>query len=54
MVVLHYLLGYDVAAIAAVAGISTGAVKNALFHARASLAEQLGRTRARDELENER
>jgi RNA polymerase sigma factor (sigma-70 family) len=54
VVVLHYLLGYDVAAIAAVAGISTGAVKNALFHARASLAEQLGRARAGDEVENER
>jgi RNA polymerase sigma factor (sigma-70 family) len=54
VVVLHYLLGYDVAAIAAVAHISAGAVKNALFHARASLAEQLGRERARDEVENER
>ena len=54
VVVLHYLLGYDVAAIASVAGISTGAVKNALFHARASLAERLTRDPVTEEVENER
>ncbi len=42
VVVLHYLLDYDIATIARVAGISRGAVKNALFHARAALAHRLG------------
>jgi RNA polymerase sigma-70 factor (ECF subfamily) len=41
VVVLHYLLDYDIATIARVAGISRGAVKNALFHARAALALRL-------------
>ena len=41
VVVLHYLLDYDVAHIAAVTGISQGAVKNALFHGRANLAVRL-------------
>jgi RNA polymerase sigma-70 factor (ECF subfamily) len=42
VVVLHYFLDQDVATIAATAGISTGAVKNALFNARASLVARLG------------
>jgi RNA polymerase sigma-70 factor, ECF subfamily len=42
VVVLHYLLDQDVATVARSAGISTGAVKNALFHARAALARRLG------------
>ncbi|HEU5152959.1 MAG TPA: sigma-70 family RNA polymerase sigma factor [Iamia sp.] len=42
VVVLHYFCDLDVAAIAAHAGLSTGAVKNALFHARAALATRLG------------
>jgi RNA polymerase sigma-70 factor, ECF subfamily len=41
VVVLHYLLDYDIATIARVAGISRGAVKNALFHARAALTLRL-------------
>lgn len=42
VVVLHYFLDQDVATIASTAGISKGAVKNALFNARASLADRLG------------
>lgn len=41
VVVLHYLLDQDVATIARTAGITTGAVKNALFSARAALAAAL-------------
>jgi RNA polymerase sigma-70 factor (ECF subfamily) len=41
VVVLHYLLDQDVATIARTAGITTGAVKNALFNARAALAAAL-------------
>lgn len=41
-VVLHYLCDMEVARVAEVTGRSTGAVKNALFHARASLARRLG------------
>jgi RNA polymerase sigma-70 factor (ECF subfamily) len=41
VVVLHYLLDQDIATIARTAGISPGAVKNALFNARAALARQL-------------
>jgi RNA polymerase sigma-70 factor (ECF subfamily) len=42
VVVLHYLLDQDVATVARTAGVSTGAVKNALFHARLALARHLG------------
>ena len=41
VVVLHYLLDMDVSTIAATVERSVGAVKNALFHGRASLAESL-------------
>jgi len=41
VVVLHYLLDQDVATVARHAGITPGAVKNALFHARAALAARL-------------
>ncbi len=41
VVVLYYLLDLDVASIARIVGRSSGAVKNALFHARASLADRL-------------
>lgn len=40
-VVLHYLLGFDVAAVAATLGISTGTVKTALSRARSKLAMSL-------------
>lgn len=42
VVVRHYFLDEDLATIAAAAGITTGSVKNALFHARAALAAALG------------
>ena len=42
VVVLHYLLGYPVAMIGELQGVSEGAVKNALFRARRSLAVALG------------
>ena len=42
VVVLHYLADMDVASIAAAAEISEGAVKNALFNARLTLARRLG------------
>lgn len=42
VVVRHYFLDQDVASIAAAAAITTGSVKNALFHARAALALALG------------
>jgi RNA polymerase sigma-70 factor (ECF subfamily) len=42
VVVMHYLLGYPVATIASLQGVSEGAVKNALFRARRSLAAALG------------
>lgn len=42
VVVLRYLLDLDVAAIAAAVGRSQGAVKNALHHARSTLARSLG------------
>jgi RNA polymerase sigma-70 factor (ECF subfamily) len=42
VVILFYFLDQDVATIAATAGISAGAVKNALFNARAALAARLG------------
>jgi RNA polymerase sigma-70 factor (ECF subfamily) len=45
VVVLHYFLDQDISTIAATAGISSGAVRNALFYARATLAERLGPTR---------
>jgi RNA polymerase sigma-70 factor (ECF subfamily) len=41
VVVLHYLLDQDLATIATTTGISVGAVKNALFHARGALATRL-------------
>ncbi|MCB0970997.1 MAG: sigma-70 family RNA polymerase sigma factor [Acidimicrobiales bacterium] len=41
-VVLHYLCDMEVARVAEATGRSTGAVKNALFHARATLARRLG------------
>jgi RNA polymerase sigma-70 factor (ECF subfamily) len=41
VVVLHYLLDHDVATVARIAGVSQGAVKNALFHARVALAKRL-------------
>lgn len=43
VVVLHYLLDQDLATIAEHAGISVGAVKNALFHGRRRLARALTR-----------
>jgi RNA polymerase sigma-70 factor (ECF subfamily) len=49
VVVLHYLLDVDVASIASTLEISTGAVKNALFHARAALAERLSTSAATEE-----
>lgn len=45
VVALHYLADMDVASTAEVCGISQGAVKNALFNARAALAEILRSTR---------
>jgi RNA polymerase sigma factor (sigma-70 family) len=42
VVVLHYFCDLDVAGVADRLGISAGAVKNALFHARAALVAQLG------------
>lgn len=44
VVVLRYLLDMDVAAIAASVGRSEGAVKNALHHARSTLARSLSET----------
>lgn len=41
VVALHYLADMDVASTAKVCGISHGAVKNALFNARSTLAESL-------------
>lgn len=41
VLVLHYLIGMDIAGMAEVAGISTGAVKNALFHGRAAMRSRL-------------
>lgn len=41
VVVLHYVLDLDLATIAGIAGISVGAVKNALHHARATLERRL-------------
>jgi len=41
VIVLHYLLGLDVAATAAVLDVSPGTVKKALFRARARLATDL-------------
>ena len=41
VVVLHYLLDEDTPTIASICGISEGAVRNALFHARAALAGRL-------------
>ncbi|MCB1256806.1 MAG: RNA polymerase sigma factor [Microthrixaceae bacterium] len=38
---LHYLVGMDIAAMAEVAGISQGAVKNALFNGRAAMRSRL-------------
>jgi RNA polymerase sigma-70 factor (ECF subfamily) len=40
-VVLHYLLGFDVASVAGVLGVSDGTVKTALARARAKLAAAL-------------
>lgn len=42
VVVLHYYLDHDVRTVATLLGISEGATKNALFHARAALARALG------------
>lgn len=42
VVVLHYVLDLDIAAIAERAEITAGAVKNALFNARKTLAQRLG------------
>jgi len=39
--VLHYYLHHDLATIASLLGVTTGAVKNALFNARATLAAHL-------------
>jgi len=41
-VVLHYYLGFDVASIGAMLGVSEGTIKTALFRARAALAVALG------------
>lgn len=41
VLVLHYLIGMDVAGMAEVAGISRGAVKNALFNGRAAMRSRL-------------
>ncbi len=41
VVVLHYLLGYSVAEVAAIVGLSPGGTKHALFRARAALAVTL-------------
>ncbi|HVN52360.1 MAG TPA: sigma-70 family RNA polymerase sigma factor [Acidimicrobiales bacterium] len=41
-VVMHYYLGFDVASIGSVLGVSDGTVKSALFRARAALAAALG------------
>jgi RNA polymerase sigma-70 factor (ECF subfamily) len=48
-VVLYYLLGFDVAAVAATLGISTGTVKTALSRARSKLAMSLA---VREEVES--
>jgi RNA polymerase sigma-70 factor (ECF subfamily) len=40
-VVLHYYLGFDVASVASVLGVSDGTIKTALFRARAALAAAL-------------
>ena len=45
VVVLHYYLDQDLRTVAAIVGRSEGAVKNALFHARAALARALDDTR---------
>ncbi|MEZ5238506.1 MAG: sigma-70 family RNA polymerase sigma factor [Microthrixaceae bacterium] len=52
--VLHYLLDLGVDPIAEIVGSSSGAVRNALFHARASLARRLGPTHAREGASRER
>lgn len=41
VLVLHYLIGMDVSGMAEVAGISKGAVKNALFNGRAAMRSRL-------------
>lgn len=46
--VLHYLADLDLVAIATVTGTSVGAVKNALFHARRSLADGIEPANHRD------
>jgi RNA polymerase sigma-70 factor (ECF subfamily) len=48
VVVLHYLMDLSVADIATLAGLSDGAVKNALFHARRALAGALAPDRAEE------
>jgi RNA polymerase sigma-70 factor, ECF subfamily len=48
-VVLHYLLGYDIASISAALGVSSGTVKSALHRARAALASALRAGESDDE-----
>lgn len=49
VVVLHYLLDMGVDDIAVSVGTSSGAVKNALFHGRAALAERLALSHDQEE-----